>query len=288
MSHNGLLLPRALPFGAFITRMEQVTQNTASDGVNVLRVWLSTGETQDVRFKNGAGYDIISVTADDGAGVPRADYEVTQETAADGRAVNHLNIAFKNLCGSLVSVGQTTTLDNGEEATVTEDAASTARNKILNFGIPRGVQGVQGPPGMDGAGVYRVSKNLTVVGDYIRIIHWESTDTQDDVYNAFVQGYVDAAHPLPQQCTTTSYYKGSSGFHIIIYWGYNITSSYVQDGRCDLWQKTLGGQVGIDNAWGDTVVTKGSQSAMGRAGCWMTWSDAPYTGSHGDGAGDSD
>ena len=51
--------------------------------------------------------------------------------------------------GTSVSVGTTTTLPQGEDATVTNSGDNV--NAIFNFGIPRGPKGDDGEPGQDGA-----------------------------------------------------------------------------------------------------------------------------------------
>ena len=64
-----------------------------------------------------------------------------------------------------VNVGEVTTLNAGQPATVTNVGSDT--NVILNFGIPKGPQGDQGPAGEDGSdGVDGVSPTVTVGSTY--------------------------------------------------------------------------------------------------------------------------
>ena len=64
-----------------------------------------------------------------------------------------------------VNVGEVTTLNAGQPATVTNVGSDT--NVILNFGIPKGPQGDQGPAGEDGSdGTDGVSPTVTVGSTY--------------------------------------------------------------------------------------------------------------------------
>lgn len=64
-----------------------------------------------------------------------------------------------------VNVGEVTTLNAGQPATVTNVGSDT--NVILNFGIPQGPQGVQGKSGQDGSdGTDGVSPTVTVGSTY--------------------------------------------------------------------------------------------------------------------------
>lgn len=96
--------------------LEDIVQTTTSysdGGVNVVTAYLSDGTTQDFQIRNGHK----GSQGDPGA------------TGAD----------------ATVSVGTTTTLPAGSNATVTNSGTSTAA--VFDFGIPEGAQGA------DGAGV---------------------------------------------------------------------------------------------------------------------------------------
>lgn len=60
-----------------------------------------------------------------------------------------------------ITVGNTTTLEPGQSATVELDSSSTALNPKFNFGIPKGeqgLQGIQGIPGVPGVDGYTPQK----------------------------------------------------------------------------------------------------------------------------------
>jgi hypothetical protein len=64
-----------------------------------------------------------------------------------------------------INVGEVTTLNAGQPATVTNVGSDT--NVILSFGIPQGPQGEQGEPGQDGSdGADGVSPTVTVGSTY--------------------------------------------------------------------------------------------------------------------------
>lgn len=189
MSHNGNRLPRVLPFGAFITRMEQITRNKASGGDNVLRTWVSTGEHIDVHFKNGGGYDALSATVDNNAGVAAVDAQTSHEADADGNQITRLNLAFKNLCGTIVKLGETTTIPSGGNAEVT--ATGDDRERTLHFALPRGEKGPTGATGAAGLGIHAFSGSGYTgykIGDWLVVVHFTNgvNATHRQVYDGIM------------------------------------------------------------------------------------------------------
>ena len=83
----------------------------------------------------------------------RLNMEVVLFMAATGNEVvklSQLKTAIENISvdGLTVEVGDVTTLEPSQEATVTNSGTGT--NAVLNFGIPQGIQGVKGDKGDKG------------------------------------------------------------------------------------------------------------------------------------------
>lgn len=120
--------------GVSVTSVTQITTSNADGGENVIMVTLSNGMTSTFKVKNGS-------KGSDGY------------VGADGKAAT-------------IEVGSVTTGAAGSNASVTN--AGTANAAKLNFTIPRGQTGEQGPkgdPGAAGVSITSVAQTTTGSGD---------------------------------------------------------------------------------------------------------------------------
>ena len=98
-------------------------------GVNVGDIWYNNSDTGEEAGRSFIYYDGYWVELNPGQLGPKGD------TGASGPA-------------NTLTVGTVTTLAPGELATV--EITGTAPNQTVNFGVPAGEQGAQGPAGADG------------------------------------------------------------------------------------------------------------------------------------------
>lgn len=120
-----------------------------------------------------------------------------------------------------IAVGNVTTLDPSDSATV--ENVGTTTNAILDFGIPRGEQGIQGVPGADGVSPIAYVEQIT--GGARVVIDDSQTTTTADIMNgtdgtdgysptaSVTQGTGSATITITDQqgTTTATVYDGQNG-----------------------------------------------------------------------------
>ena len=128
----------------------------ANIGVWTGNVSAGTGVVSPALFINGAiTYGRRDVTIFDGAGqVWKGSYNLQNNTWASGPTLVSGNQGPPGETGATpnLQIGTVTTLDAGSNATAT--ITGTAENPLLNLGVPKGADGSQGEPGVDGQTLY--------------------------------------------------------------------------------------------------------------------------------------
>lgn len=110
--------------GVGIEKIEQITTSTESSGTNVIRVYLTNGDTHDFEVKNGRGIRWLSVISQD---LPLGNVEtskVTVEVKYSDQTTDNLNF--------LVPHGKDYILTEEDKAEIAEQAASLIDTQLLS------------------------------------------------------------------------------------------------------------------------------------------------------------